>query len=329
MYQEYQGYQKSEKVSFVATVLNEEETIQAFLDSVFGQSKKPSELIIVDAGSADGTLALIQKSKVKSQKYKLKVKSFVKRGNRSVGRNEGIKRADGNIILISDAGCLLDKNWVKNIIQPFDNPSVDVVAGYYEAKPKTVFEKCFVPYVFVMPDKVNPNTFLPASRSMALRKEIWKKVGGFPLEFSHNEDYVFANRLRKMNATIVFKRDAIVYWRPRTNLKQAFIMFFRFALGDAEARIYRPKVILTILRYFFAILLVAIIYLVQSIYAVYLLGGLTLLYMFWSIIKNFHYVHDIRALYWLPSLQLASDVVVISGTSVGFVRRLWDIRKKR
>ena len=303
---------KNIKVSFVATVLNEEETIKGLLDSIIQQTKKPDEVIVVDGGSTDRTLSEISN-------IKLKFRVLTKHGNRSVGRNAGIKRATGDIILLSDAGCTLDKNWVKNIIQPFDNHSVDVVAGYYKAKPKTVFEKCLVPYVFVMPDKVNPKTFLPASRSMAFRKGVWKKVGGFPQEFSHNEDYVFANRLKKMNAAMVFKRDAIVYWQPRTNLKQAFIMFFRFALGDAEAGIYRPKAVLTVLRYFFTLLLAAIIFMLQSIQAAYLLVGLTLLYVFWSIIKNFRYVHDIRALYWLPLLQLTSDIAVSAGMVVGYL----------
>lgn len=340
------------KISFVTTVLNEEETIRRFLDSIIRQTKKTDEVIVVDGGSTDKTLSVISNyrkqhsivilgtsSVLQNEDSRIsknerdpgqarmtlrdcKIKVLRKKGNRAVGRNYGIKRAKNEIILLSDAGCTLDKNWVKRIIQPFTDKTVDVVAGYYAATPKTLFEKCLIPYVFVMPDKVNPKTFLPASRSMAFRKEIWKKVGGFPQEFSHNEDYVFANRLKKMNATIVFKEDAIVYWQPRTNLKQAFIMFFRFALGDAEAKIYRPKVILTILRYLFAILLAAIIFMLQSIQAVYLLGGLTLLYIFWSIIKNFRYVNDSRAFIILLLLQITSDVAVASGMTVGLLRSL-------
>lgn len=317
------------KASLVTTVLNEEGTIMAFLESVAKQTKKPDEVIVVDGGSSDRTVAEVKSAKLKVQSSSLKFKILQKKGNRSIGRNAGIKRATGDIILLSDVGCTLDKNWVKRIILPFTDKTVDVVAGYYAATSKTLFEKCLIPYVLVMPDKVNPKTFLPASRSMALRKEIWKRVGGFPHEFSHNEDYVFANRLKKMNATTVFKRDAIVYWQPRTNLKQAFIMFFRFALGDAEAEIYRPKVILIILRYLFAILLVTIIFMLQSIHAVYLLGGLILLYLFWSIIKNFRYVNDVKAIFILPLLQIISDVAVVSGMTVGILRSLWVTPKNQ
>ena len=95
-----------------------------------------------------------------------------------------------------------------------------------------------------MPDKVNPDNFLPATRSIAFTKSIWKKVGGFDEKYSHNEDYVFANKLKESNAKIVFAKDAVVHWLPRNSFKQAFVMFFRFALGDAESNLWRSKVLL-------------------------------------------------------------------------------------
>ena len=36
---------------------------------------------------------------------------------------------------------------------------LEAVAGYYRAKAKTIFEKCIIPYVLVMPDKVNPHRY--------------------------------------------------------------------------------------------------------------------------------------------------------------------------
>ncbi len=325
------------KVSFVTTVLNEEGTIMAFLESVVKQTKKPDEVIVVDGGSTDKTLSVMSNfptssrsaglrgaSKIKSSSLKFKV--LQKSGNRSVGRNEGIQQASGDIILVSDAGCTLDRNWVKRISEPFVDPSVDVVAGYYAAKPKTVFEECLVPFVLVMPDKLNPATFLPATRSMALRKRIWKKAGGFDEVLPHNEDYVFAKELKSVHARIVFKQDAIVYWQPRNNLIQAFIMFFRFALGDAEASIVRSKVIILLLRYVIGSIL--LLFVLSNILSAYLFFLLLLGYVFWAILKNYHYVRDNRAFLILPLLQITADIAVICGTMYGFIKSLWDIQKQ-
>src|SRR3990170_118516 len=45
--------------SFIMTVLNEAGTIEIFLESLMNQHLMPSEIIIVDGGSRDGTLRII------------------------------------------------------------------------------------------------------------------------------------------------------------------------------------------------------------------------------------------------------------------------------
>ncbi|MBI2613663.1 MAG: glycosyltransferase [Candidatus Levybacteria bacterium] len=300
------------KVSFIATVYNEEASIKALLDSLMKQSQMPAEIIISDGGSTDRTVGIIKA-------YPGKIKIIIKKGNRSVGRNEAIRKTTNEIIVCSDSGCILDKNWVKNIIEPFSDPKTDVVAGYYVGKPNSVFEKCLIPYVLVMPDKIDANSFLPASRSMAFRKSTWKNAGKFPKEFNNNEDYVFAKNLMKINAKIVFEKKAIVYWRPRSNIKNAFTMFYRFAKGDSESRIFRPKVILIFARYI-AFLIFTVSFLIFKSYII--LNTLYLIlafYILWSIAKNYKYVKDARAIVFLPLIQFVSDTAVIAGTVIGLL----------
>lgn len=299
------------KTSFIATVLNEEKTIGLLLKSLNSQTQQVDEIIIVDGGSTDATVSVISNSA--KQNKKLKIKLIVKKGNRAVGRNEAIKKATGDIILCSDAGCILDKDWVKNIVKPFIDKKADVVAGYYKGKASTIFEKSLIPYVLVMEDKINAKNFLPATRSMAFRKSVWEKIGGFPEKYSYNEDYVFAKKLKKEGFKIVFNKNAIVYWIPRKNIIEAFKMFFNFAYGDAQARIMRPKVVLIFIRYIIAIgLLLANQY--------QFLFFLVVLYLLWSIIKNLRYVKHWQGIFTLPLLQLTSDIAVIAGTIKGLVQ---------
>ena len=165
------------KTSLICTVFNEEKTIEQFINSVLSQTVLPDELIIVDGGSFDKTVEKIEDKK-REFKNKFKIKLFIKKGNRSIGRNEAIKNSSNEIILSSDAGCIPDKNWVKNISSPFKNKEVEVVAGYYKGVGKGIFQRCLIPYVLVMEDKVDENDFLPATRSMAFKKSILKKKNG-------------------------------------------------------------------------------------------------------------------------------------------------------
>jgi glycosyltransferase involved in cell wall biosynthesis len=52
----------SPKLSFITTIYNEEKTIEKFLDSLFFQTKKVNEIIIVDGGSTDTTVEKIKSS---------------------------------------------------------------------------------------------------------------------------------------------------------------------------------------------------------------------------------------------------------------------------
>jgi glycosyltransferase involved in cell wall biosynthesis len=308
------------KTSLICTVLNEEKTINRFLESVFKQTKLPDEIIINDGGSTDKTISAISNFQFPQEKKVPNIKLLFKKGNRSVGRNDAIEKASGDVILITDAGCILDKDWVKNISTPFSDKKIDVVAGYYKGLAENGFEKSLIPYVLVMEDRINGKEFLPATRSMAVKKTIWKKVGGFDEKLSHNEDYAFAIKLKNKGCKIIFAKNAIVNWIPKKNIKEAFKMFFRFALGDAQAKIFRNKVIYIFLRYIFAFYLILLSGVERSIY-LYGFDALCLLsYIIWSISKNYRYVGNYKAFFYLPLLQFTSDIAVLTGTSLGIAR---------
>lgn len=297
------------KTSFVATVFNEQDSVDLLIQSIISQTKKVDEVIIVDGGSTDATVSIISRYS--------EIKLFTKKGNRSIGRNYGILKAKGDIILISDAGCILDPYWVRNITKPFVDRTVDVVAGYYEGKTSTVFQKCMIPYVLVMPDRVDPLNFLPATRSMAMKKLVWKVLAGFREDLSHNEDYVFARKLKMHGVKIIFAKDAIVSWIPRKNLREAFFMFFRFAKGDIESRIIRKGVVLLFLRYIFGLILIMYFIYFELLFYLYFLGILILFYILWSILKNYKYTNSFSAFFWLPVMQITADVAIILGSVAG------------
>jgi len=48
------------KVSVIATVLNEGPAIRRLLDSLVAQTRAPDEVVIVDGGSSDDTVSILQ-----------------------------------------------------------------------------------------------------------------------------------------------------------------------------------------------------------------------------------------------------------------------------
>lgn len=301
------------KVSVVVTVLNEEKSIERLLRGLLAQTRPADEIIVVDGGSSDGT-----RLNIKYQISKLQIKNLkflIRSGNRSIGRNYGIGRAKSKIIAVTDAGGYPKEDWLEKITAPFADREVDVVSGYYKSLAKTPFEKCATPYFLVMPDKVwRGMEFLPSSRSIAFRKDIWRKAGEYPEEFSHNEDFVFDHRLKKAGAHISFEPEAIVWWQPPARPAEAARKFFRYAQGDAEAGINRPKIKYIFVRYTAGLVLLLLRYDL-------LLFTFILFYFLWSWQKNFKYAKIPESVFWLPAMQIIADLSVMGGFLVGMTRR--------
>jgi len=307
------------KISFVTTVFNEEKTINKLLDSIKKQTVYPDEVIIVDGGSTDNTLSVISNFQFPISNKNVKI--INKEGNRSVGRNEAIRNSKGEVIAVSDAGCVLDRSWIKNIKKPFENKGVDIVGGFYKPITTSIFEKCLATYTCTMPDRVNPKTFLPSSRSVAFRKEVWQKVRGYPEELDTCEDLVFDKKLKNAGLKFAFAKSAIVYWPQRKNIFQAFGQFFNYATGDGRAFYIRPQTPVLFIRYLFGFILIAVYILTKSNVLLSIIYYLLSVYIAWSIYKNYKYVKHLAAFIYLPLLQLTSDIAVIFGTFLGLIHR--------
>ncbi len=307
------------KIAFITTVLNEEGEVSVFLDSLLKQTKMPDEVVIVDGGSRDKTQEIIRRHRIKK---KVKIWLVSKRGNRSEGRNAAIKKSSSDIIAVSDVGCTLNKSWLKNITLPFRDKSIDIVSGFYLPKTYSVFEKALASYTCVMPDKVDKNNFLPSSRSVAFRKSVWRKVGGYPEFLEACEDLEFDRSLKNKGFKFYFEGRAIVYWRQRKNMASAFKQFLSYATGDGQAIFIRPQIIFLFARYVVGILIFSGAIWLKSLPLFFLILLLFLFYIIWSIEKNYKYVKHRRALLYLPALQILSDIAVIIGTSIGLLKRI-------
>jgi len=90
------------KVSVVIPAFNREKLLKRALDSVFKQTHKLTEVIVVDDGSTDGTAVMI-KAFFPQVKY-----FFQKNKGVSAARNLGVKNANGTLIAFLDS----DDEWL-------------------------------------------------------------------------------------------------------------------------------------------------------------------------------------------------------------------------
>ena len=305
-------------LSVVVTVLNEATTIRDLLNSLAAQTVQPENILITDGGSTDGTLQLM---KVWQKEHALKVQILNVAGNRSQGRNAAIAAAQTELIAITDAGCVADPDWLKELLLRYLQTGAGVVAGYYRGQVSNSFSCAAAPFFLVMPDRLKEGRiFLPATRSMLLEKVVWQELGGFDENSSDNEDYVFAQKILHSKIQTAFAQKALVSWQPPKDLHNFFETIRRFARGDAEIGLRTGHALSIFGRYCGGVVVLFIVLEFFSPQTAFLLAlGMFVAYGIGAIFKNARYVGDAWA--WLPVLQIASDAAFMVGTVQGWSKK--------
>ncbi len=170
------------EVSVIVTAINEDSELIRLVSSFENQSRKPNEIVIVDGGSPVGVIKELTEAFRDNPRVRFLTPG---RLNISQGRNFAIKEASHNVIAVTDCGCSLDRDWLDNIVSPFEEESVTVVSGWYLPNNESDFEEILSSITFLTLREKSTEEFVPSARSLAFRKEVWKSIGGFPEELLH------------------------------------------------------------------------------------------------------------------------------------------------
>ncbi|MBI3397215.1 glycosyltransferase [Candidatus Woesebacteria bacterium] len=311
------------KISVCVTTLNEEGTIGKLLESLLNQSQKPDEIVVVDGGSKDRTAGVVRHY----QKKDARIRLFVDKLSAAEGRNIAVDMANNDIIAMTDAGCIAERNWLERLTEPFFQEEVDITAGFYEMSVGDNRTEALSYFLGVTPSKFNIN-FLPSGRSIAFRKEAWEKIGGFKnTKEGTSEDTLFNYKAVELGMKIARVKNAVVEWGIPESDKEAFNKFYRYAKGDAETKIFKNpiqdetshniKAVFILLRYLVGFfLLIAGIY--NPTYLLLLLSVL-IIYFFLAFRKVYLEFGRLKTGLWGIYWQLFSDIAVI----LGFLRGIW------
>ncbi|QPC83520.1 glycosyltransferase [Phototrophicus methaneseepsis] len=238
------------RISLIATVLNEGESIDRLLASIAAQTRQPDEIIIVDGGSHDDTVARLQ-----SHTDTLPLTALQAPGcNISQGRNTALEHVTGDILVVTDAGVRLANDWLEVLVQPLlDDPALGVAAGFFEADPYTVFEAAMGATVLPLADEIDSATFLPSSRSIALRTALARQVQGYPAWLDYCEDLIFDLRLKLLKVPFAFVREAVAHFQPRGSLRAFYKQYYLYARGDGKADLWRKRHAIRYITYLVAL----------------------------------------------------------------------------
>lgn len=259
-------------ISVIATVLNEGDSIRGLLQSLQRQTLPPDEIVIVDGGSRDDTVAIIR-----GYADRLPLRLLIEAGcNISAGRNRAIEAARGDIIAVTDAGVRLSDDWLERISGPLRlDPAQNVVGGFFAADARTPFEIALGATTLPLAREIDAASFLPSSRSIAFRKAAALRVGLYPEWLDFCEDLVFDLRLRGAAGPFAFEPRALAHFRPRATPRQYFRQYYFYARGDGKANLWFKR---HLVRYATYLLLAPLIFAAgvlihPLLWCLYLIGG--------------------------------------------------------
>jgi len=226
------------KVSVVVPCYNSENTLEKCIDALKKQNYSGDfEILMVDDGSKDSTSEIIKKNK--EIKY-----IFQKNSGPAKARNNGWKHANGDIVVFTDSDCVPEKDWLKEIIKPFDiNDKIGAVGGAYN---KTINSNSLLANLIGEEIKfryLNFGKYTDAhgSYSLAVKKEVLKKINGFN-EFypvATAEDWDLCYKIQSAGYKIYFNKNAKVGHHHPSNLKKYLKTQFRH--GFYRMKLYKDN----------------------------------------------------------------------------------------
>lgn len=228
-----QGSSTDFHVSLVVPVRDEAATIEALLDSIAAQTRQPDELVFVDGGSVDDTLARLRAASRQNTRIRI-----IEAGEASPGRgrNIGIEAARHEWVALTDAGIRLEPTWLERLteVAALDS-SVAVVYGNYEPVVTSFFERCAA-LSYPPPKQERPGGRMrgPSTASMLVRRSVWEAVGGFP-DLRAAEDLIFMERIRERGFKEGWSPQASVRWQLQPDMARTFRKFVLYSRHNVWA----------------------------------------------------------------------------------------------
>ena len=225
------------KVSVIVPVYNSRKTIGRCLKRLVNQSY-PVEIIVVDDGSIDNTVEIVQKFKVKLLKQRHK--------GPGAARNLGVSKAKGDIIVLVDSDEYCDRDYIKNLIRPIlEGKAIGTVSSdVHVANVDNKWARCWSISHGLGKDNLSIR-IAESDIFRAILKEKFLGVGGFDENIGYSDDRLST----KLGVKAYFVNNAKFYHEYPSSLKD----IYKHAVWIGKSEESRKSSFVGIMAHFFLI----------------------------------------------------------------------------
>ncbi|MCM1320019.1 MAG: glycosyltransferase [Muribaculaceae bacterium] len=311
------------KFSIIVPVYNREAEVADLLASLQQQTDHGFEAIIVEDGSS------LPCQKVCEQYADtLDIKYFYKDNEgRSIARNYGIDRADGDYFVFVDSDCILPPDYIERLRECLKEHSTDCFGGPDDAHSSFTDIQKAINYSMtsllttggIRGGKVQMEKFVPRTFNMGFSRAVYEKVGGFREMFS--EDIDMSTRIRLAGFSIALFRTVRVFHKRRISLRKFWRQVYVFGMSRITLQLLYP----------------GSMKLVHTLPALFTVGSIILillsLWHWWFILPLVIYILAVWVVgiistksLKIGSLGVITSLIQLYGYGTGFIRAyVWKI----
>ncbi len=210
-------------VSVLMPCYNAAATLEDALESLSSQTHPDFEVVAVDDGSTDGTLAILQSWAGRDQRFRVLA---LPHGGVIAASNAGLAACRAPYVARMDAD---DRSHPERLARQAayldDNPEVAVVGCLVEGFPRETLREGYEIYIqwlnsLVSDEEIRREMFVEsplANPSAMFRREWVEKVGGYNQERGWPEDYDLWLRLYMARARFGKVPEVLLEWRDHPN----------------------------------------------------------------------------------------------------------------
>ncbi|OZI07540.1 glycosyltransferase [Siphonobacter sp. BAB-5385] len=199
-------------VTIITVVYNGDKYIESTIKSVLEQTYEKIEYIVIDGGSTDMTIDIVNK-------YVNRIDYFTSEPDRSMydAINKGLKIAKGDFILILNSDdYLFKRESISEAVKEINKLNIKGTASFYgnlyieedgKIDPKITFQVSFKKLLLS-----KHGTFVPHP-TLLVSKEAFKKVGMYNLEYKYASDFDYILNLIRYTKVVYISIPITVFRR--------------------------------------------------------------------------------------------------------------------
>lgn len=228
--------------SIVVPVYNRPDEMADLLRSLAAQTDRGFECVVVEDGS---TVPCRQVCGEFSESVPLKY-FFKDNEGRSIARNYGMERADGDYFVFVDSDCILPPDYIESLRRSLASSPADCFGGPDAAhesfsdlqKAISFAMTSFLTTGGIRGGKVQMEKFVPRTFNMGFSRRVYDKVGGFREMFS--EDIDMSTRIRNAGFSPVLFRDVRVFHKRRVDFARFWRQVHVFGMSRITLQLLYP-----------------------------------------------------------------------------------------